>query len=236
MSEMNGKLRALLARPLVVAMLSAGVGAAVVVCLLGIPKLWSAEAAGWASAVGTTLAAVVALYVGLAPHRATRADHVARARAISVIVYGRLTRQLLDLESVRLVCIRSDVDDVLFAIAIEHMSVDPAFSDPLLPYFDVIDNEITSSLAAAVADLEAAKGLLRVSEDLGAVQAPRIASILDAANQSLRRTRTLLAPFAKGVGPASEDDVDVPAQKMANGMADLARAAREMRGGMQILG
>lgn len=64
---------------------SMGVGAAIVVLVLGVPALWTAEAAGWASA-GATLAAVVAALV--TAHRqlgvALRAAEEARETAFAV--------------------------------------------------------------------------------------------------------------------------------------------------------
>ncbi|MBB5860206.1 hypothetical protein [Xanthomonas arboricola] len=57
------------------------IGAAVPLMILGVPKLWTAEAAGWASAVATTLAATIALTVGLLPELNRRREGWVRALA-----------------------------------------------------------------------------------------------------------------------------------------------------------
>jgi len=51
---------------------SAAVGAGAVICVLGIPRLWTPEAAGWASAFGTFFAAVIALHVSRKQIRVAR--------------------------------------------------------------------------------------------------------------------------------------------------------------------
>lgn len=56
-----------LERPLVLGPIAAAVGAGAAICVLGIPPLWSQEAAGWASAFGSFAAAVAAVGVAFVP-------------------------------------------------------------------------------------------------------------------------------------------------------------------------
>ncbi len=79
-----------LRRPLVLAPSAAAVGAAAVICVLGIPQLWTPEAAGWASAVGTCGAVVVALGLALDEARRRRLDAADRARGVSVLLFPTL--------------------------------------------------------------------------------------------------------------------------------------------------
>lgn len=56
-----------LKRPLILGPVSAALGAAAVISILGVPGLWTPEGAGWASAFGTFLAATVAVGVAVVP-------------------------------------------------------------------------------------------------------------------------------------------------------------------------
>jgi len=74
---------------------SAGAGTAVVI--LGVPKLWSAEAAGWASAIGTFAAAGVALWIALRAiqsEKAMRAHRCAIAKTRAMVVGTRVFDEL----------------------------------------------------------------------------------------------------------------------------------------------
>lgn len=64
-------------RPLPLSLIASGVGAAVTLLVLGVPPLWTAEAAGWAAAIATTAAVVAALWI------AERQIGVAREAAAS---------------------------------------------------------------------------------------------------------------------------------------------------------
>ncbi|WP_115584478.1 hypothetical protein [Xanthomonas dyei] len=72
-----------------------GIGAAVPLLFLGIPKLWTAEAAGWASAFATTLAATIALTVGLVPELNRRREGWVRAFAKMHLAETSLEVQLV---------------------------------------------------------------------------------------------------------------------------------------------
>ncbi|MDT3468652.1 hypothetical protein [Stenotrophomonas maltophilia] len=86
-----------MASPWFLAPLCIGVGSGVTVAVLGIPKLWTSEAAGWASAAGTSFAALVALGVGLLPENRRRKEALLRVSAQMSVVVSALETQLTHL-------------------------------------------------------------------------------------------------------------------------------------------
>lgn len=80
-------------RVLGTALVCFGAGAGTAVLILGVPRLWSAEAAGWASALGTFAAAGVALWIALRAiqsERAMRSHRCAIARTRAMVVGTRV--------------------------------------------------------------------------------------------------------------------------------------------------
>lgn len=210
-----------LLRPAPLALLSFGAGIAVTFLMAGIPISWSADVANWASAGATTAAVVVALYVGVAPHRENRASYVRRARAVGMVVYGRFMRQEMHLEAARRLCESAEMSDFLFDLVRENLVSDPKCADVLIPYFDALPDEVASAVAAAIADLEAAGPLLWSHEGIGRgiIQAQRIGRVLDPLTKSLRRARAELSPFARG---QKATDLDASIQNLVDGMVRLA--------------
>ncbi|WP_279209083.1 hypothetical protein [Stenotrophomonas indicatrix] len=144
-------------QPHVLAPVSAALGAGAAVCLLGIPSLWTAEAAGWASAVGTTAAAIVALYVGIAPERARRKASAKRALAVTQWADGSLGRQLVHLKYAIENMRGGVLDSEGRAKVIEDLAVLDATSvRALVDYFDSLGPEVVGPAGRCVIDIEAA--------------------------------------------------------------------------------
>lgn len=104
---------------------ASGAGAAAATLLIGVPTLWSAEAAGWASALATFLAVLVALFATQAQLSADRARedrerrekrHAAEQAAVR-LAHG-FSRELLYARR-RLITMLIDWDPDLFAITSE---------------------------------------------------------------------------------------------------------------------
>ncbi|HFF6006670.1 TPA: hypothetical protein ACGCGV_004659 [Stenotrophomonas maltophilia] len=71
---------------------SFALGASAATLVLGVPKLWSAEAAGWASALGAIGAVVVALGLATAAQRLQRKERLAAGRLAFISLWPRLHR------------------------------------------------------------------------------------------------------------------------------------------------
>jgi hypothetical protein len=63
-----------------------GLGAAAALAIVRVPTLWSAEGAGWASAVGTSAAVVMALGLAQAESRRRRREAIEQARGMSLLL------------------------------------------------------------------------------------------------------------------------------------------------------
>lgn len=79
-----------LMRPIVLAPVSVAVGACAAFGFATFPKLSSADAAAWASAIGTVAAVFVALGLALAEGRRRRLDAADQARGVSVLLLTTL--------------------------------------------------------------------------------------------------------------------------------------------------
>lgn len=71
---------------------SFGVGAGLATVILGVPKMWTAEAAGWASAVGAIAAVFAALYLAGASRRQQQRDQAAAGRLAFLALWPNLHR------------------------------------------------------------------------------------------------------------------------------------------------
>ncbi|MBN5087889.1 hypothetical protein JY460_07190 [Stenotrophomonas maltophilia] len=125
--------------------------------MLGIPKLWTAEAAGWASAFGTTVAATVALYVGIAPEVARRKASTKRALAVTQWAEGSLGRQLVHLkyaiEAMRAAVLNHEER----ALVVDDLGVlDATPVRSMVDYFDSLGPEVVRHAGRCVIDIEAA--------------------------------------------------------------------------------
>ncbi|WP_285445521.1 hypothetical protein [Xanthomonas sp. fls2-241-TYG-148] len=220
-----------LVRPLPLSFIAFAFGAAAAALLLGVPRLWTAEAAGWASAVATTAAVLVALYVGLAPQKAQRADHVRRARAIGTVVNARFLRMESNLSVVHRLSTTGPVDREIWALIIPLLKVDPRCADELLPYFDGMSDEVASAVAAAMADIEWAQPNLEPYgiPGLAALEAERLGEDLDPLIRSLQRARRNLEPFVTG-SPALDIEPDI--QRRVGTLRMLMVSRREAQGGL----
>ncbi|NWF33142.1 hypothetical protein HH110_08795 [Stenotrophomonas sp. SAM-B] len=85
----------LLVSPWFLAPLCFGSGAGLAVAILGVPLLWTPEAAGWASAIGTSAAAIVALVVGVVPEINRRREMEIKSFAQMHVTESSLETQLL---------------------------------------------------------------------------------------------------------------------------------------------
>lgn len=74
-----------------------GTGGALATAILGVPRMWTAEAAGWASAIATSVAVVVALAVGVLPEINRRRESYARALGQLHLTETSLETQLVHL-------------------------------------------------------------------------------------------------------------------------------------------
>ncbi len=147
----------LIRRPVILGPVAAALGGGAAVCILGIPELWSSEAAGWASAVGTTAAAGVALYVGLAPERARRSAAYRRAWAVMQWAEGALGTQLVHLGH----AIELMRPDLVYAeerrkLCSELDILDAGPVRMLVDYFDALDADTIRSAGRCVIDMERA--------------------------------------------------------------------------------
>jgi hypothetical protein len=211
----------------VVGSVSAALGAGIVICVLGVPLLWTPEAAGWASAIGTTAAVAVALYLGFLPHTGRKR----LASSVGIIVYSRLWRQQLHLLACERLTAERPMDSHLFRFVRETLLLDPRFADELVPYFDVLTDAQASAVAAAVADLEAMAPLLVVDEHmlgfgLELSEAQRIGRQLAPVTMSLERARQRLAPFANR-SPAQ--DLEPAVADLVSGCIDMAKISRNSK-------
>lgn len=216
--------KARMASPIVVSVTSAALGAGFVICVLGVPSLWTAEAAGWASAIGTTAAVVVALYLGLLPHSGRKR----LASSIAIIVYARLWRQQMHLQACQRLCDEIPMDAHLFRFVRENLLPDPRIADELVPYFDVLTDAQASAVAAAIADTEAMAPMLVVNEHmlqlgLARREAQRIGRHLDPVTRSLERARQRLAPLANR---APAENLEPAIANLVSGCLDMAEIDR----------
>ncbi|WP_126969024.1 hypothetical protein [Xanthomonas sp. BRIP62411] len=89
-----------LKRPVPLCLIAAGFGATATAAIVGVPKLWSQEAAGWASAIATTVAVVAALWIADEQIGVAR-DAAASERETALQVQAAQDRQAREMEEQR---------------------------------------------------------------------------------------------------------------------------------------
>lgn len=106
--------------PWFLAPLCFGTGAAAATAVLGIPKLWSQEAAGWAAAIGTFAAVVISLHLARGQSRKEKLAQRSRARWVALEL-----RHILASWRKRVAFARWADAAMLYAIVLEEGTRDP---------------------------------------------------------------------------------------------------------------
>jgi len=147
-----------LKRPIVIAALCLSIGGAGATLILGVPLLWTPEAAGWASAIATFAAACIALAVGVLPILFRRSDEERQARLIGKIIVDNLAIQ--ELNALTLISIATMTHGVANYFQNEKVSSllsQVSAKEPrlLLPHVRVLPPKVADALAQAIAVISA---------------------------------------------------------------------------------
>ncbi|HHA2620878.1 TPA: hypothetical protein ACOECG_004402 [Stenotrophomonas maltophilia] len=178
---------------------SAGIGAGLVVLVLGVPRLWTAEAAGWASAVATTGAAFVALYVGLLPSRQSAKARQKIADSVLKLLVAEATEQSFYVSCSVAYLSRSDVIGAGFNHArkfAERMDAEP-FKEAL-PYFDALPPEIVELITIAIVTIQRNTRLISATPESAATATLGSETLTMA--KSLKKVMDSLDDFRRAAG------------------------------------
>lgn len=211
--QMRLLIQPLLFHPLAIACVSAAVGAGAVICFTEIPRLQSADAAAWASAVATTGAVVAALYVGLAPEKARRKASVQRAWAMTQWAEGALGMQLVHLGQA-IAYMRAPVLHApgRAAVVQQLQVLDAGPVRALVDHFDALDPLIIRSAGRCVIDMERGiqtmRNLAQVPSD-AALDMDGMRDIFFDVYMSMDDAREAFAKLVYGSAEKSNEPVEV---------------------------
>ncbi|MBD3825639.1 hypothetical protein [Stenotrophomonas sp.] len=145
----------ILKRPIIIGSAFAALGVAAVILILGIPKLWTAEAAGWASAIATSCAALVALYVGLTPSRDAARARQRIADSVLKLMIAEASEQSFYLKCAVGYLRREDVVGVGFNHARRFSQrMDLAPFKEALPYFDAMSPDVVEAVTYVIVAIQ----------------------------------------------------------------------------------
>lgn len=222
----------------VLSLISVAIGAGLVGLVVQVPPLWTAEAAGWASAIATTGAAVVALYVGLLPSRQAAKARQRIADSVLKLLVAEATEQSFYLSCSVGYLSRNDVVGVGFNQArkfAERMDADP-FKEAL-PYFDSLPPEVVESVTRAIVTIQRNTRLIAATPEsapgakVGRETVPMAAS--------LKKAMEALDDFRRAGGAViGQPPIDHP-DRVASLVAAWAESAQafvdlQIKGGKQI--
>lgn len=155
-------MRSTAASPWFLIPLCLGSGALISTAITGIPKLWSAEAAGWASAIGTTLAAVVALFVGVVPEINRRREAEIRSFVQMSLAVSDLETQLLHVNGAIVESRNLIYDFATRKRLVDHMDfVNPAGVQMLLSFAEHLPPKVLTATTGSVSDMQRVASLMR---------------------------------------------------------------------------
>lgn len=138
-----------------------GAGSAVATAILGIPQMWTAEAAGWASAIATSLAVVVALAVGVLPEVNRRRESYARALGQMHLAETALETQLVHLARAIAVSQAAAFDfNVRQQVLAEMEHFDPPVVVGLLNFSEHLGSDAFKATARCAVDMQRVQALV----------------------------------------------------------------------------
>ena len=194
-----------------------GVGGAVATAILGVPQLWTAEASGWASAIATSFAVVVALAVGVLPEANRRRESYARALAQLHLTETSLETQLLHLDRAIAVSQAAAFDfHVRQQVLAELEHFDPPVVAVLLNFAEHLGTDAFRATARCAVDMQRVQTLVsqfKSTPVAAVVQGGRwLSEYLVAAYLSMDDARIA---YSAVLGRPPSDVPDVPVQVRA---------------------
>lgn len=122
-----------------VVIVSFALGGGLAIIVIGVPQLWTPEAAGWGSAVGAFAAAVVALFLAGSDRRRQRKERLEAGRLAFIALWPRLHRA------------QAQVSTITFALGSSTLASEKKEQDALEATISALEAELAAIGASAAA-------------------------------------------------------------------------------------